>query len=434
MKKVYKEKLRYGILLWLFIIVLLSFFDRVNLAIAAPFILKEFKISSTQLGVIMSGFTIGYMLLSFPGGFMVERFSSRKLLSVIIVCWSVMTALTGMAWSFLSLFAIRVIFGMFEGPMFAANARIVSMWMLPRERGLASAMWLAAIPLGALLGNVASAVVVSSLGWRSVFYIFGASGIVIAVLTWFILRDKPEDHPGITREELNSIKEGNIRHDGPDYMEARGSTLAELLKNPRVWILSVLYFCAAMFLWGNLNWLPTYFLKARGFNVMASAIYASLPYLFAIAGVLAVGWLSDHSRKNRCFWLALALFIAGPFTIIGVTSPSLTFCLIGLSAATFFCFGSYAIIYALPMEIFPRGDAAKITGIILAWSSLAGIIAPILVGYVLDKTQSFNYAFYLFAGLVFFAGVLALPLLSSEKAIKAEINERTRTATVVSKG
>lgn len=415
-----ENRLRFLLLIWLFVVVLIAFFDRVNLAVAAPLLTKEFGITPTQLGVVMSGFTIGYMLLSFPGGFLVQRFSSRALLAGIIVLWSVMTGMTGIAWSFMSLLIIRVIFGMCEGPMFSANTHLVDLWMPPRERGIAQAIWLAAIPLGLVLGNVASAAIISAYGWRSVFYAFGVLGLAIAALSWVIVRDRPEDHPSMSPEELKVIKDSQLLHGRRDITDAPGSTMRELMSNPSVWILSILYFAAAMYLWGNLNWLPTYFSKARGSNLMASGVYAAIPMACATVGLFVLGWVSDRFGKHRSVWLALTLFSAVPFTIVGVKATSLSGCLWGFSLATFFCFGSYGIIYTLPMEIFERGDAPKVTGIMLAWSSLAGIIAPILVGYILQRTQSFDYAYYVFAGLVFVAGCLSLVLLAKERTLRLQ--------------
>jgi OFA family oxalate/formate antiporter-like MFS transporter len=153
---------------------------------------------------------------------------------------------------------------------------------------------------------------------------------------------------------------------------------------------------------------------------MASGVYAAIPMACATVGLFVLGWLSDRFGKHRSVWLALTLFAAVPFTIVGVKAPSLSGCLWGFSLATFFCFGSYGIIYTLPMEIFERGDAPKVTGIMLAWSSLAGIIAPILVGYILQRTQSFDYAYYVFAGLVFVAGCLSLVLLAKERTLRLQ--------------
>ncbi|NLA42357.1 MAG: MFS transporter [Smithella sp.] len=421
----FKNRLRFVMLTWLFVIVLVAFFDRVNLAVAAPLIMQELGLSPTQLGVVMAGFTIGYMLLSFPAGFLVQKFSSRLLLVSIIVLWSIATFMTGITWSFASLIVVRIIFGMCEGPMFSANANLVNIWMQPRERGIAQALWLAAIPVGLMIGNVVSAAIVNSYGWRSVFYAFAVLGIVVAMVTWVVIRNRPEEHPSITPEELKGIKDAQrLHHGADDIVDDPGSTMKELMTNPWVWILSILYFAAAMYLWGNLNWLPTYFSKARGSNLMASGVNAAIPMVAATLGLFVMGWLSDHFGKYRTLWLAVTLFIAVPFTIFGVKASSLNGCLWGFSLACFFCFGSYGIIYTVPMEIFKRSDAPKVIGIILAWSSLAGIIAPILVGYVLQHTNSFDYAYYIFAGLVFIAGCLSLVLLTQERFLKLQQEAR----------
>jgi MFS family permease len=362
----FRNRLRFLILAWLFLVVC-SPFSTGQPRRRRALIMKEFGLSPTQLGVVMAGFTIGYMLLSFPGGFLVQRFSSRLLLAGIIALWSLLTGLTGLAWSFASLMVIRVVFGMFEGPMFSANAHLVNLWMLPRERGTATAMWLAAIPVGIMLGNVASAAVVSAYGWRSVFYAFGLAGILVAVLSWVVVRDRPEDHPRISKQELENIKTSQRLHDGCDIADAEGSSMKELLRNPWVWVLSIVYFAAAMYLWGNLNWLPTYFLKARGSNLMNSGIYAAIPMVAATIGLFTMGWLSDRFGKDRSAWLVLNLFVAVPFTILGVKMPDMT-AVCGAFPWPRSSVSVLRIIYTLPWRFRAR-RCGEGDGIMLAWSS-----------------------------------------------------------------
>jgi MFS family permease len=143
-----------------------------------------------------------------------------------------------------------------------------------------------------------------------------------------------------------------------------------------------------------------------------------VPWIAAFFGPLVLGWISDKTGgKKRSLWLAGALFIMVPAIMLAITTPSLNLCLAGFAATSFLAFGAYSLIYALPMEIFDRRDVAKVTGIMLAWGSFAGVIAPSLIGYVLQETNSFNIAYYIFSAVSFLGGCLALVLLSKERSV-----------------
>ena len=151
------------------------------------------------MGIIMSAFNIGYTVFNFYGGFLAEKYSARKFMTMILFLWSIMTILTGFGWSFASFLVIRIIFGMCEGPLVLINTKLVNHWMLPNERATASGLWLAAMPIGVVIGVLLSGIIVESYGWRIVFYIFGIAGVIMAALNWKILRDHPDDHPSISK-------------------------------------------------------------------------------------------------------------------------------------------------------------------------------------------------------------------------------------------
>jgi sugar phosphate permease len=416
----FKNNYRWEMLSWLFIVVLVSYFDRVNFSVSAPLIMKELGIGAALMGIIMSGFNIGYTLLNFWGGFLAEKYSARKFMTIIILLWSLMTVFTGLGWSFVSLLLIRIVFGVCEGPMVLINTKLVNRWMLPKERATASGLWLAAMPVGVVLGILLSGFVVVSYGWRSVFYIFGVAGLVVALLNWMILRDQPEDHASISKQELELIKSSIVQHDGSAALNAPGSTLIGLLKNPLVWIICAVYFAILMFMWGNLNWLPTYYMKARGSSLLKSGIFSSIPWIGAAIGPLILGWLSDRSIfiKTRAGWVTLSLFAIVPTVVYAVITPDIYVSLVCFTIASFFAMAAMGQMFALAMEIFERANVAKVSGIMLAWGSLAGIIAPSLIGFVLQVTNSFDYAYYIFGTIAFIGGCLSFVLVRQEKDVR----------------
>jgi len=411
-----KHRIRMEVLLWLAVIMVIAYIDRVNFSMAAPIVMKEFGMTAAQLGMVFSAFTLGYTLLNFPGGFIVERFSARVTIVAIIFFWSIMTGLTALTWSFISLLIVRVAFGAFEGPMIPAITKLVNAWVTPKERGMASGLWMAALPMGVIIGNPLSGLIIDAWGWHSVFFMYGAFGILITYISWRLIRNRPQEHPRISTEEIDIINTSIHRHEGACRLTATGSTVMQLLSNPWLWVMSIIYFCAAIVFWANLNWLPTYFIKARGSSLLKSGFISVIPWIAGALGAFFYGWLSDHFGKIRAVWLAIGFFVMSPFIGYAVITPSLNVCLVCFVIAVFLNMGCLGLMYAIPMEIFAPADVAKASGIMLGWGSFSGIISPTLVGFIVDSTNSFNAAYYIFAVVSVLGGLLSLPLIVKEKA------------------
>ena len=408
-------KYRWTIVWWLFILVLLSYMDRVNFSMAAPTLMKELQLSPAQLGFCLSGFTIGYTLLNFPGGFIAQRYSSRKIITAILVLWSLMTLVTGLAWGFASLIAIRIFFGMCEGPMCPGITKIINSWMLPSERATATATWVVAMPLGAIIGNILSGYIIVNFGWQTVFYLYGGGGILLAALMWRILRDTPGEHPSISDEELAYIE----RNNEAATVQTSGSSLGKLLGDPAIYILCCVYFAFIVNVWAGQTWLPTYFVEARGSSILSSGFLSSLPWVVAAIGIIVLGWLSDHLfGRWRSPWIVASLFIMVPSTIYAVVAPSITGCLAGFSITLFFSFGISPVCFAYVMDTYKPDDVAKVSGMMLSAGSASGIVAPSLIGIVLKETGEFYYAYYAFAAIALLGGVLSFLLVKREWIVR----------------
>ena len=412
---------RWTIVAWLFILVLLSYMDRVNFSMAAPTLMKELQLSPAQMGFCLSGFTIGYTIFNFSGGFIAQRYSSRVIITVILVLWSIMTFVTGMAWGFASLIAIRILFGLCEGPMCPGITKIINSWMLPSERATATASWLVAMPLGAIIGNILSGYIIVSLGWQAVFYIYGGGGVLLAFAVWKIFRDTPREHPAISEEELAHIEENNEAA----TVQTSGSSLGQLLLDPAIYILFCVYFAFIVNVWAGQTWLPTYFVEARGSSVLSSGFLSSLPWLVAAIGILVLGWASDHSFDRwRSPWIVASLFVMVPSTVYAVIAPSITGCIIGFSITLFFSFGITPVCFAYVMDTYKPDDVAKVSGMMLSAGSASGIVAPSLIGIVLKETGEFYYAYYTFAAIALLGGILSFILVKREWMVRTKKTAR----------
>jgi sugar phosphate permease len=421
-----KKNLRWIVVIFLFFVCVASFMDRSNFSIAAPFIREEFGLNSTQIGVIMSGFTIGYTVACFPGGLLSKRFSSRAIMVVALIGWSVMTLLTGAGWSLASFLVIRILFGVFEAPSFPNTYKIFGSWSLPKDRGITASLGVLGIPIGILLGNVVSAAIAQSFGWKSVFVVFGIVGFLLTIILFVLVRDRPEQHPRMSQVELHLIKtkqaEAGIKADKSQL------TTLDLLKSPLVWALGLSMFTISLGFWGNINWLPTYFIQARNDNIMNAGINSSIPYMAMAVGVLVFGKLADSGKGLKGRWLALCTIAMVPFIIIGVLSPTTELCLVFFSISNFFYGGATCMGPAYEITMWKPEDVSPVHGFALTISTCAGIVAPILVGVILDTWGSFNLVYYIFTASTAISAIPALYLFRQEILKKRQSAQRQKAA------
>ncbi len=418
-----KHNRRWVVFMWLFLIGVLAYMDRTNFAISVKPIMKEFGIDAAQMGLIMSAFAFGYTILNFPGGFFAQKFGGRLSLTLIVLFWSIMTIATGFAWSFASLIVIRVLFGMGEGPHLPANARITDRWVRPQERGLASAIWCSALPLGIIVGQILCAWIATAWGWRATFTSLGFVGIIVAALTWVVVRDTPKEHTWVGEEELKLIEESQILT--AKEQAKSGMTFNQIISNPWHWVITIIMFCIGASFWANISWLPTYFIQARGFNLQNAGFVASVPWVLCIVSPFVVGWVSDRIGKNkRTITLMMWLAIQVPFIAYGVYTPNIKWCLVSFCISLFFVWGAATLMWTIPFDVFSRTDGTKIAGMMITGGSIGGIFAPTMVGYMLKWTDSFDMVYYCLAGIEFFAFLLAIALFFKEKSVHRALDSK----------
>ncbi|MGV8059651.1 MAG: MFS transporter [Smithellaceae bacterium] len=409
-------KFRWFVIAWLFVVILLGYFDRVNLSMAAPFMMKEFNMTGAQMGLVMSGFYAGYMVLNFFAGFILTKYSSRLVLALVVTAWSIMTAITGLAAGFMSLLIIRIIFGITEGCVFPANMNIVNKWVTPKDKSIAVGLYLAGIPVGLVGGNMISGGIINAWGWQSVFFVYGAVGILMGFVTWKIIRDNPAEHPSVSKAEVDLIKNSQVIQ---PTTGGKSLGLVRILKIPWTWLFLLILFCLSMTFFGQVNWLPMYFIKGRGTGYMFSGAMASVPWAVALVGIFVISWLASRTLKYRGYWIFICLFAVAPCLAYAVMTPSLTLCVVLFSVAMFFNMGVQTLIHSVPMNIYAPEDYPIASGVFIGMSSFAGMMAPYLMGYILDVTGSFNVAYYILAGLSAIGGISGLVVVKAEKRVAA---------------
>ncbi|MGD0024721.1 MAG: MFS transporter, partial [Xanthobacteraceae bacterium] len=197
---------RWYILLLISVMYLITYLDRVNISTAAPLISKEFGFDKVTMGLIFSAFVWSYALFQVPGGWLSDRFGARRVLAAIVAYWSIMTAVTAAAFGATSFIIVRFLFGIGEAGAFPGATRAMQLWYPRRERGFVQGITHSASRLGAAIAPPLVVLIMTYLGWRSVFLICGAVGLIWALWWALSYRNLPEEHDLVNKAELERIR------------------------------------------------------------------------------------------------------------------------------------------------------------------------------------------------------------------------------------
>ena len=370
------------------IVFFVAFLDRVNLSVAMPLISKEFSLSPEQVGYLFSAFFISYTVFQIPGGYLSDKVGPKKVLLVALVWWSIMTMATGVARTFSQFFIVRVLFGIGEGLQPPCAFKLNSNWFPNQERATANAIFTSACSFGPAIAPSIAVAIIGLWGWHALFYIFGALGFVIMPLLYFFVKNSPEEDPDISKEELEYIKSGQTEI-VTQTTDSEEVGLMSVLKNRNIVLLALTYFGFMCAFFGLLSWLPSYLVKARGFELVKMGIFSGLPFLALGIAQPFGGWLSDKVFKGKRKIQAMVVNLAaGPVLYGVVVAPTET-----VAMALLVCTG------------FLVGMA---TGVMNAGGSIGGILSPIIIGYLVGMS-GYNAAFVFMGGaLVFTALVVSM--------------------------
>lgn len=378
-----RTRLRWWFAILFFIIGIISYMDRANLAIVAEPMMRDIGMSKIQFGFLGSCFSLGYALTQIPAGILAERFGSRKIITLALSIWSFFTILTAIVSNYIWLCAIRFLFGMGEAPIFPANAVFNTYWFRRTEKARAVALLTAGTYFGPVVAPLLTVAIMVHFSWHMVFYIFGAIGLIVAVFWHVFARNRPEEHPFISKEELDYIKDERT-------IDARGEQISapwrQFFYRLDFWAIGLHYFFVVYMTALFLIWLPTFLQEARGFSLTHMGIAASFPWLAICAAVLGGGVLSDKLlEKGYSSFIARGLpsilgligFIIG---ILGTAYSANQFITVfwlsvTLGSLGFTVVGSWAVVADKG-----RQYAGSVGGWMNLWGNIGGTVSPLLCG------------------------------------------------------
>ena len=367
----------------------ITYLDRVNVSTAADGFGKDFHLTKTQIGLVFSAFAYPYLVFQIIGGWVSDRFGTRRTLIICSLIWASATVLTGLAGGLYSLLAARLLLGLGEGATFPAATAAMSRWVATEKRGFAQGITHAAARVGNAAAPGIIVAVMAAYGWRASFFACAILSFIWLVLWALVFRENPASHPRVTADELAALP--------PPRARIAKMPWARLFK--RMLPVTVVYFCYGWTLWLFLSWIPQYFLHSYNLNLAKSAIFASAVFFAGVVGDTLGGIVTDailrrtgNLNRARSLMVAVCMAMTCLSLIPLMFTHDLYVSLACLSAGFFFAELTIGPMWAVPMDI-AQELSGTASGIMNTGSALAAIISPVVSGYVIDKTGNWELPF-----------------------------------------
>src|ERR1700722_6217947 len=365
---------------------LINYVDRGNLATAVPLIQGELGLSGTQLGFLLSVFYYSYVLAMVPAGWLAERYGAQRVLAAGIAIWSLATLLTGFATGFWTLLLLRLLLGVGESVGFPSTSQLFANQLRLEQIAMANGVSAFSYLVGPAIGTVLGGLLMPIYGWRAVFVMFGAMSLLCI---WPIFRIRLRPGAQVTDERATPA--------APSFNL--------ILKQRGLWGASLGLFASNYNFYFILSWLPDYLVQERGFSMSVMAAVAGSAYLINALSALAAGWVvaawTRSGRSPNTFYKSLMAFshIASMGAMVGMMVLPVTGCIACLYVFEIGMGLCSPGVYAIPQIIAGPAATGRSVGVQNACGNLAGILAPLLTGILLDATGHFSSAFVLAGAL-----------------------------------
>jgi len=393
-----KGNVRWKISIWLLIGGIINYLDRSNLSIAAPAMMKELHLTNADIGLLGTVFSWTYAFMQLPSGWLVDRIGSKKMYVIAITWWSFATAATGLCNNLSTLLVGRAVLGIGEAPCMPTSAKVTSYWFPKKERGLASGVWDSASKVGPAIAAPILVTILLLSGWRSLFFITGAIGLVFA-LVFAKFYKTPNKSKSLSTEEFEYIKAGGA---GEEKSNVKSTVKwKELFKYRSVWGMILGFFCIIWIFNIFIVFTPLYLVKTQHITFSQLGIWASIPWIGGIFGDLIGGYISTRLVEKKSMdpmvakraVISVAAVIAGAVTICipFATNIKMTVLLMAAAIGCIACITGNA--WALAGDVAPEELVASVGSIQNFGGYFGGALSPFIVGLIADSTGSFTLAF-----------------------------------------
>jgi Sugar phosphate permease len=377
--------------------------DRLSMSYAIVAITKDFSLSASAAGLVLSAFFLGYAAMQVPGGWLTDRVGSKRVLLVVVFVWSVFTGATGAAWSLASLVAVRVLFGIGEGSFQPAAQKMITEVFPSPERGRAVSIMLSSSVLAAIIVSPLMGLSITKIGWRWSFYAIGILGAVVVILYLLLLKPRPYD------------AEAGVAAAQPEK-----GALRKVLSSPFLWYIVLCAFCTYTLNWGLVTWMPTYLSKARGLDLTSIGYLLAIPGLAALASTLLSGFVLDRIKGRLANALTILSMACVAALVFGMYSCATVAAFIAYQSIVY-VFISYLIIYipSVLLKRFPSTQAGSAVGVMNFGAQLAGLVTPLVMGSLVDASGGSFEGAFVYLIVLACVGIVAFGLLALSERRKA---------------
>lgn len=389
--------------------VLINYIDRINLSVAAPQLKAQFHLTTGDMGLLFSAFFWSYALAQIPVGLILDRFGVTRVSRIGTFLWTIASVAVAFTSGFGGIFAARMVLGLAEAPGFPASAKATGYWFPRQERSVATAIFDAAAKFSNVIGVPMVAFVVVGFGWRWGFVITALLSFLYFLSFYWLYRD-PSADTQLSPAEHEYILQGGATPEG-EASASPGAMLAYLLRQPKVWGLTLGFAAYGYTFYLFLTWLPGYLVQAMHMSILKSAGYATIPWACATVSDIVFGGLlvdrlvaagRDETVVRKTVLVVGMLFGLAVFGATQTTDPR--WAILWISIALSGLAASAPIGWSIPSLIAPKGGTGTIGGIMNFLNNMMGVVAPIVTGFVVGASDNFETAF-LIAGIVLVVGI-----------------------------
>ncbi|MGF6767801.1 sugar phosphate permease [Paraburkholderia sp. GAS199] len=370
----------------------INYLDRSALSVANSMIRGEMGLTASQMGLLLSAFSLAYAFSQLPIGVLLDRFGARLMLGASMFAWSVAQLCAGFVGNLQQFFMARVCLGIGEAPQFPAGAKVIGEWFAVRDRGTPTGIFVASSTIGPALAPPILTGLMLALGWRTMFVVTGVLGMLVA-LGWYVsYRNRNEVQ--LTRDE-----EAYLNHEETAKASAKPLSAVQwrnLFGQTTTWGMLFGFMGVIYMVWLYLTWLPAYLEHERGMSVARAGWVVSIPYFVGTIGMLSSGYVADKLFRrgmapitSRKWPITVGLIGAALFTVPAALTPSAWLAIVYISLAMFFINLASGGAWSLVSIAAPRQVVASLGSIQNFGGFLAGSAAPVITGVVVDRTHSF---------------------------------------------
>lgn len=403
-------RVRFLILALLTLGTMINYLDRTVISVAAPSMTKELGLNAAVMGLVFSAFSWTYAAAQIPGGIFLDRVGARLTYFLSVTVWSAFTVLQGFATGLASLLTFRLGLGIAEAPCFPANSRILSTWFPQAERARATGVYSVGQYFGLAFLSPVLFAITAAFGWRALFIIVGGLGILFG-LVWLAGYREPDKSKLVNQAELDHIEAGGGLGHTAAKLAFRWDHIRFLFSQRQIVGASIGQFASNSTLVFFLTWFPTYLATERGMPWLKVGFYAVLPFIAASIGVVLGGTVSDVllRRTGNASLARKGPIVAGLLLASSIVAANFlddNRLVIAVLSVAFFGQGMCNLGWTLITDVAPKRLIGLTGGVFNLCANLAGIVTPLVVGFIVAATGSFFYALG-FVALVALLGVFS---------------------------